>query len=216
MGASRGSGALRAAIVTGAAALVALSALGIADRAWRAGIERNRHERTVAEVSSALAGAAGAGTAAMEILGGVPPPSGGALEALDRRARLFRAISKGEVAAVALAFGIPDGYAGPVTLLIGVGAGLKITGVRVLEHSETPGIGDFIGDAADAWIGRFVGSAGPDTGVDAVAGATVTSSAVTRGVDAALRALAADRARVFAPPPRADAPGPAEGRPAAQ
>lgn len=188
--------AVRAAVVSACAALAGLVLLWVAEQAWRPGIERNRHERMVREVSSALAGAEiPPGT---EVLEGAPPP-GGALESLGRRARLFRAVHAGEVRAVALAFGVRDGYSGPVTLLIGVDSALRIAGVRVLEHSETPGIGDFIGDPAGAWIGRFTGVAASGKEVDAVAGATVTSLALIRAVESALRALEADRALVFRP-----------------
>ncbi|WP_303522530.1 RnfABCDGE type electron transport complex subunit G, partial [Staphylococcus pasteuri_A] len=47
------------------------------------------------------------------------------------------------------------GYAGPINLLVGVNAELSITGVRVLNHSETPGLGDKIELAKNPWILSF-------------------------------------------------------------
>ncbi len=47
------------------------------------------------------------------------------------------------------------GYAGKIELLIGVDPALEITGVRVLAHSETPGLGDAIDASKSDWIESF-------------------------------------------------------------
>lgn len=50
-----------------------------------------------------------------------------------------------------------DGFAGPIRLLVGVAADGRITGVRVLAHRETPGLGDLIDADKSDWIGQFTG-----------------------------------------------------------
>ncbi len=51
-----------------------------------------------------------------------------------------------------------DGYSGKITLLVGVSANTKkITGVRVVEHKETPGLGDKMETRKSPWILSFNG-----------------------------------------------------------
>lgn len=47
---------------------------------------------------------------------------------------------------------VPDGYAGPIQLLVSVRKDGRLGGVRVLEHHETPGLGDKIDERKDDWI----------------------------------------------------------------
>lgn len=49
----------------------------------------------------------------------------------------------------------PDGYSGRIHLAIGVDAKHTITGVRVLKHKETPGLGDKIEVERSNWILGF-------------------------------------------------------------
>lgn len=49
----------------------------------------------------------------------------------------------------------PDGYSGRIQLAIGVDAQHTITGVRVLKHKETPGLGDKIEIERSNWILGF-------------------------------------------------------------
>lgn len=85
-----------------------------------------------------------------------------------------------------------DGFTGPIDMLVGVSATGKVTGVSILKHTETPGMGD--NADSEAFLGQFVGRSGNipvgRDGVDAVSGATVTSKAVARGVSNALEAVA--------------------------
>ena len=72
------------------------------------------------------------------------------------------------------------GYGGEFRLAVALGLDGSVTGVRVLEHAETPGFSDIL--AADApWLESFT------TGdVHAVSGATVTSAAVMAAVGRAV------------------------------
>jgi electron transport complex protein RnfG len=92
----------------------------------------------------------------------------------------------------------PDGYNGDIRLLVGIADGAVI-GVRVLEHHETPGLGDYIDAARGPWSGRFAGRSLHDPPVDAwrvqrdggrfdqVAGATISARAVVGAVRRALQ-----------------------------
>ena len=55
-----------------------------------------------------------------------------------------RARKKGHASALVLAAVAPDGYAGKIRLLIALGIDGALIGVRVTQHKETPGLGDYI------------------------------------------------------------------------
>lgn len=88
-----------------------------------------------------------------------------------------------------------DGFGGPVRLMVGVDAQGSVTGVAVLSHSETPGLGDGVEDPA--FLASFSGLSGTvrvgsgANAVSAVSGATESSRAVAQGVNQALAAVAA-------------------------
>lgn len=83
------------------------------------------------------------------------------------------------------------GFGGTVKVMIGIDADGKVTGVKVTEHSETPGLGS---KAADAdYLKQYQGvteapesSIKDDKNVDAITGATITSNAVYNSVKEAL------------------------------
>lgn len=81
-----------------------------------------------------------------------------------------------------------QGYAGPITMLIGVSNGGTVTGVQVRDLSETPGLG--AGSLRDpAFLAQFLntsGNAEVGANVDALTGATVTSRAIARSVNSAV------------------------------
>jgi electron transport complex protein RnfG len=103
-----------------------------------------------------------------------------------------------------------DGFAGPIKLLIGVNFDGVVTGVRALEHKETPGIGDGIDVSRSDWIYIFAGTSleAParaawaikrDGGAfDQLTGASVTSRAVVNAVDLTLRYVEVNREQIFA------------------
>lgn len=79
------------------------------------------------------------------------------------------------------------GYVGPMTLWVGVTNEGTVSGVTVRDHGETFGLGR--GAQTDApFLLQFLGTAGEAAvgeDIDALTGATVTSKAVTRAVNAA-------------------------------
>lgn len=88
----------------------------------------------------------------------------------------------------------PDGFGGPISLMVGVDATGAVTGVSILGHSETAGVGTKVG--TEEFLSRFVGLSGTvqigrgGNSVDAASGATISSRAVARGVTDALAAVA--------------------------
>jgi electron transport complex protein RnfG len=68
---------------------------------------------------------------------------------------VYRARKGQQAAGVILEVVAPNGYSGNIHLLIGVLANGDISGVRVLKHKETPGLGDKIELAKDNWILSF-------------------------------------------------------------
>ncbi len=92
----------------------------------------------------------------------------------------------------------PNGYSGDITLLIGVLPDNRVSGVRVLKHKETPGLGDKIEIHKNSWILEFNGrnvrddndprwAVKKDGGdFDQFTGATITPRAVVGAVKNAL------------------------------
>jgi len=65
---------------------------------------------------------------------------------------VYRVRDDGEPVALILRTVVPDGYAGPIRLLVSVMRDGSLGGVRVTEHFETPGLGDKIDERKDDWI----------------------------------------------------------------
>ena len=85
------------------------------------------------------------------------------------------------------------GYGGAIVIAVGIDMNGTITGVTVVEHSETPGLGanaanpsftdQFIGQSGTLTVVKGEGGAGS---ISALSGATITSKSVTDSVNAAL------------------------------
>ena len=128
--------------------------------------------------------------------------------------RVYRARKEGVPVAAAFRIVAPDGYAGDIELMMGVSAQGAITGVRVINHHETPGLGDEIEAQRSDWILGFAGKslANPresgwrvkrDGGeFDQFTGATITPRAVVGAVQRGLKFFQRHREQVF----RADLP----------
>ena len=110
------------------------------------------------------------------------------------RTTVYRARSGDEPVGVILTPVVPDGYAGPIRLLVAVLRDGTLGGVRVVSHKETPGLGDKIEEQRTDWIldfaGKSLGDPAPeqwkvkrDGGTfDQFTGATVTPRAVVKAV----------------------------------
>jgi electron transport complex protein RnfG len=123
---------------------------------------------------------------------------------------LYRATLDGEVTGAA--FGLTGyGYGGAIRVLIGIEPGGTLSGVRVLSHAETPGLGDKIEAAKDDWVfdfaGKGHGTVGPDKwkigkdgGVfDSFSGASITPRAVVGTVGRGLDLFERNETAILAP-----------------
>jgi len=118
-------------------------------------------------------------------------------DASGRSMTIYRAVHGGQVQALAWET-IGKGYAGDIRILIGLATDGSILGVRVLTHTETPGLGDKIEATRSDWILGFTGRSLKDPpmskwGVrkdgghfDGFSGATITARAVVESVRDAL------------------------------
>lgn len=111
---------------------------------------------------------------------------------------VYRARLDGKPVALVIAPVAPDGYSGSIKLLVGINHDGTLTGVRVVAHRETPGLGDAIDETRSDWIHVFDGKSLEDPAIgkwevkkdggvfDQLTGATVTPRAVVRAVRQAL------------------------------
>lgn len=105
-----------------------------------------------------------------------------------------------------------DGYSGDIKLLIAIRYDGSISGVRVLAHKETPGLGDYIDVAHGDWINLFNEESiqkTPDAQwlvrkdggkFDYMVGATITPRAIVKAVHKALQYFDENKATLFATP----------------
>lgn len=110
----------------------------------------------------------------------------------------YRARQNGKNVAVVLPSIAPNGYNGPIHLLVGIKSDGKLAGVRVVKHRETPGLGDVVDISRSNWILGFNDKSlsepneqgwkvKRDGGVfDQFTGATITPRAVVKAVHNAL------------------------------
>ena len=89
----------------------------------------------------------------------------------------------------------PGGFDNTITMMVGVDNDGKVSGISVISHTETAGLGAVAADKGakgEAFRNQFIGQTGnvsvsKDGGaLDAITGATITSRAVCDGVNAAL------------------------------
>ena len=91
---------------------------------------------------------------------------------------------------------LPSGYGGTIELMVGIDSAKgQVSGINVVSNSETAGLGAKATNPefSDQYKGKLLeelsvlknGTPG-DTEIKAISGATITSTAVTNGVDAAI------------------------------
>lgn len=114
----------------------------------------------------------------------------------------------------------PDGY-GRIKLIVAIHHDGRISGVRVVSHVETPGLGDYIEIAKSNWITIFNGASlenrkskewkvKKDGGTfDYRAGATISPRAIVKAVHKVLQYYALHRDELFvAAPATSEEPAP--------
>lgn len=121
----------------------------------------------------------------------------------------YRGRLKGQPSIIVVEAIAPDGYSGKIGMIVAINYNGSVSGVRVVTHKETPGLGDYIEHAKNSWISLFSGASHQryheddwkvkkDGGqIDYMAGATITPRAVTKAVHKALHYFEENRANLF-------------------
>lgn len=125
--------------------------------------------------------------------------AGGSFEAVDFTddtgviQEVYSATVNGEYAGMCFKVA-PNGFSGVIGIIVGVSPENQVLGIEIISSSETSGLGSRASE--EEWRGQFVGKSGPltvqknvasgENDIVAISGATITSRAVTSGVQAAL------------------------------
>jgi len=122
---------------------------------------------------------------------------------------VYRARKSGSPVAAVFTSIAPNGYNGKIKLLVGVYFDGTLAGVRVINHKETPGLGDKINVKKSDWILQFKGlsltnpsesrwKVKKDGGdFDQFTGATITPRAVVTAVKKSLQYFEKNRDELF-------------------
>lgn len=124
---------------------------------------------------------------------------------------VYRVRRAGNPVAAVLLPTAPEGYGGPIHLMVAVDFAGRILGVQVLEHHETPGLGDAFAARGSTWLDAFKGRALPDRegasqwavrkdggDFDEFTGATVSPRAIVKAVRSTLEFYQANRESLYA------------------
>ena len=126
--------------------------------------------------------------------------------------QIFRARRDKQPVAVAITPNAPEGYGGPIKLIVGINVDGKILGVRILTHRETPGLGDAIEEKRSDWVLGFNDRSlnNPETKgwrvkrdggqFDQFTGATITPRTIVKAVHNALKFFAENKELLFTKP----------------
>lgn len=124
----------------------------------------------------------------------------------------YIARKSGQVVAVAMTSTAPQGYNGNIDFIMAINLDGTVSGVRVLKHQETPGLGDKIEIRKSDWINSFTDeqilseedsrwAVSKDNGMfDQFTGATITPRAVVKGVKSTLNYFNSNKASLLARP----------------
>lgn len=92
----------------------------------------------------------------------------------------------------------PNGYGGEISMVVGVNPDMTVSGIDIISQSETASLGakcvnedfkaQFVGKKSEISV---VKNGGDDNSIDAISSATITSKAVTKGVNSAIEAAQA-------------------------
>jgi electron transport complex protein RnfG len=130
----------------------------------------------------------------------------------DKVKTAYIARKSGQVVAVAMTSTAPRGYNGNIDFIMAINVDGTVSGVRVLKHQETPGLGDKIEIRKSNWINSFTDkkmlseddsrwAVSKDNGIfDQFTGATITPRAVVKGIKNTLNYFNANKARLLGRP----------------
>jgi len=105
------------------------------------------------------------------------------------------------ITAIILNVTAPDGYNGNIDLLVAISIDKinntnKILNIKILNHQETPGLGDLIEPSKSNWLQQFknkylngfwgLKKDNPNNQFDSITGATITSRAINNAIKKSL------------------------------
>lgn len=178
--------------------------VGIAYEGTFARIEQNEREALLQQLAALLPAGSFDNDPLLDVLDIHAPQALGA-----EHTQVYRARRNGEVVAMVFSPVEASGYSGNIRLIIGVQADGKVSGVRVLAHKETPGLGDKIEIERSNWVhgfdGRSLGDPAADQwGVkrdggiyDQFTGATITPRSIVAAVKATLGYFQTEREQLL-------------------
>jgi electron transport complex protein RnfG len=136
------------------------------------------------------------------------------VEAEGKTIEIYRGRSGGAVSGAAFVVTAPDGYSGDIVFMIGVDTAGVVTGIEILQHLETPGLGAKIQE--EGFRRQYEGKSLDDPATWAVTkdggtfvpitGATISSRAVTAATEKGLRVFREHRGEILG----VEAPAPAD------
>ena len=130
----------------------------------------------------------------------------------DEAKTAYIARKSGQVVAIAMTSTAPRGYNGNIDFIMAINLDGIVSGVRVLKHQETPGLGDKIEIRKSDWINSFTDkqmhseadsrwAVSKDNGMfDQFTGATITPRALVKGVKNTLNYFNTNKATLLAQP----------------
>ena len=189
-----------ALVLIGLAAAMVLAGL---DLFTRERIEQEQQTRALAAVADMLP----AGSYDNDLLDDVVEVR---IDGFERPARFYLARLDGEPVAAVIDVTTPRGYSGDIRLLVAVDIRGVVRQVSVLEHRETPGLGDRIEARRSDWLEQFAGRSldnpesqgwAPDRRggeFDTLTSATITVAAVIEAVRQSLEAMEGEGEDLFA------------------
>lgn len=110
-------------------------------------------------------------------------------------AKSFEAVIDGDVAGYAFKMVTPEGYGGNIEFVVGLSIEGQVTGIDIIKHAETPGLGAKAAEAEfkDQFMDKPITllevvktGASAETDIEAISAATITSKAVTNAVNQAI------------------------------
>lgn len=115
------------------------------------------------------------------------------MEKPEELLEVYTGTNGGEVVGYTVKTGPTSGFSGEVQVLTGISTEGIITGITIIKHNETPGLGAL---AAGEWKDQFAGKSAKEelivvkgtakegsNEIQAITGSTITSKAVTSGVN---------------------------------
>jgi electron transport complex protein RnfG len=122
---------------------------------------------------------------------------------------IYRVFAEDQPVAALMVVTARDGFSGPIRILVGLEYDGAISGVRILQHRETPGLGDKIESSRSDWVYQFDGRSIGDPLVtgwaikedggefDQLTGASITPRAVIKAIRDTLLYFDANRDAIF-------------------